>query len=253
MPHLVYGQHVEYMFQMRSMQGWEKAWKEGALIGPQRFFWEKKPAEELYDLKTDPHEVKNLIGSSEHRETLTRMRSALRQHMLDVRDNGFIPEGSPLQGYSTSHDAKDYPMEAIMEVADTAIRQKTEDLGRLAGWLADRNECVRYWAALGCVMLGEKAAPAAGALEGRLADDSGSVRVAAAEALCRIGRTAAGLASLQDCLLKGRSPWVRLQAANALQNLGLRAKPALAAIQKAATDENDYVQRAAKYTAAVLE
>ena len=28
MPHLIYGQHVEYMFQMRSMVAWEKAYEE---------------------------------------------------------------------------------------------------------------------------------------------------------------------------------------------------------------------------------
>ncbi|MEI6516853.1 MAG: HEAT repeat domain-containing protein [bacterium] len=59
--------------------------------------------------------------------------------------------------------------------------------------------------------------------------------------------------SLQECLLNDKSPWVRLAAANALQNIDDRAKPALAALEKAAKDNNDYVQRAARYTVAVLK
>jgi arylsulfatase A-like enzyme len=252
MPHLIYGQHVEYMFQMRSMQAWEKAFKEGKLSGPQKLFWEPKPLEELYDLRTDPDEVKNLAADGAHREVLSRMRAALRRHMLEIRDNGFIPEGSALQGYVTAHNPKAYPLERIMEVADTAVLQKAGNIPRLIGWLADGNECIRYWAALGCVMLGGKAAPAAAALKARLTDASGSVKVAAAEALCRAGGTEDGLAILEDCLLRDGNPWVRLQSANALQNLGAVAKPCLEAIRKAAGDENNYVQRAAKYTTSIL-
>lgn len=248
MPHLIYGQHVEYMFQMRSMQAWEKAYKEGKLSGSQKFFWEEKPAEELYDLQNDAFEIKNLAGSREHREILQRMRTVLRQHMLDIRDNGFIPEGSPLEGYDMAHDSRAYPLERILEVADLAIQREGANLSRLSSWLADENECVRYWAALGCVMLREKAAGATAALSARLTDTSGSVRVPVAEALCHIGRADVALATLQDCLLKDKSPWVRLQAADALQNLGPKARPALPAIKQASSDANDYVRRAAKYT-----
>jgi HEAT repeat protein len=61
-----------------------------------------------------------------------------------------------------------------------------------------------------------------------------------------------GIEALQDCLLRHESPWVRLQSANALQNLGIAARSALPAIERAAGDQNDYVQRAVKFTAACL-
>jgi arylsulfatase A-like enzyme len=253
MPHLVYGQHVEYMFQMRSMAAWEKAYKEGKLSGPQKFFWEEKPAEELYDLQNDPFEVKNLAGSPEHRDVLNRMRAALRRHMLDIRDNGFIPEGSLIEGFDAARAPKAYPMERILEVADTATQRDPANMAKLTRWLADENECVRYWAVLGCVMLRERAGRVADALILRLTDTSGSVRVAAAETLCYTGRRGEGLAVLQDLLLKDKSPWVRLQAANALQNIGPKAAAVLPAIEEAVSDENDYVQRAVRYTAATLK
>lgn len=253
MPHLIYGQNVQYMFQQKSVQVWEQLYKQGKLTGPQKFFWEEKPAEELYDLATDPSEVKNLVESPEHQEILKRMRAALDQHMLRTRDNGFIPEGSELEGYANTRDQKAYPLARLMEIASTATERDPANLSKLIGWMSDENECVRYWATLGCVMLRAKAAPAAEALAKRLADASGPVRVTAAEALCHLGQTDKGLPVLQDCLTNHQSPSTRLQAANALQNIGEKARPALAALEKATDDQNDYVKRATRYTVSVLK
>jgi arylsulfatase A-like enzyme len=253
MPHVIYGQHVSYMFQQRSVQVWQQMYREGKLVGPQKFFWEEKPEEELYDLATDPDEVKNLAASPQHQEILKRMRAANEQHILRLRDNGFIPEGSPLEGYDTAHDPKAYPLEKILEVANTATQRDAGNLQKLTAWMDDENECIRYWAALGCVMLRDKAAPAADALAKRLADKSGSVRVAAAEALCWAGQEAKGLPVLQECLLKNENTWVCLQAANALQNIGEKARPALPALEQAAASQKDYVLRAVEYTVAELK
>jgi tetratricopeptide (TPR) repeat protein len=253
MPHLVYGQHVQYMFGMTSVKVWERMYREGRLAGPQKLFWEQKPTEELYDLREDPSEVTNLVASPEHRAVLDRMRAALERHMLSTRDNGFIPEGSPLEGYETTRDPKAYPLERILEVANTAAERDPANLDRLTRWMSHEHECVRYWAALGCTMLRAKAVGAAEALSGQLQDSSGSVRVAAAEALCHIGHTERALAALQECLLKHGNPRVRLQAANALANIGDMAKPALAAIEQAEADADEYVKRAVRYTAAMLK
>jgi arylsulfatase A-like enzyme len=253
MPHLIYGQHVAYMFQQRSVQQWFDMYQEGKLVGPQKFFWEEKPEEEFYDLQADPDEVKNLIAAPEHRKTIGEMRIALRQHLLAVRDNGFIPEGSPLEGYDASRDPKAYPLERILDECDAVTKRDPANLPKLIAWMDDENECIRYWAALGCVMLRGQAAPAAEALAKRLADAAGQVRVAAAEALCHAGQEAKGLPALIACLGDEKNPWVRLQAANALGSIGEKARPALAAIEKAVADGNNYVQRAAEYTVAVLK
>jgi N-sulfoglucosamine sulfohydrolase len=37
-----------------------------------------RPGEELYDLRSDPHELKNLAGDTEHAETLAELRKTLR-------------------------------------------------------------------------------------------------------------------------------------------------------------------------------
>ena len=184
---------------------------------------------------------------------VNRMRAALRRHVLDIRDNGLIPEGSPIEGFDASRAPQAYPMERILDVADTAIRRDPVNLARPIRWLADDHECIRYWAALGCVMLRERAARAADALTLGSRERSGPVRVAAAEALCYTGRQREGLAVLQNLLLEDASPWIRLQAAHALQNVGPTAAAVLPAIEKAVSDGNDYVQRASRYAAAALK
>ena len=47
-----------------------------------------RPAEELYDLETDPHEIHNLADSPEHREVLDRMRRDLNECIEDTGDRG---------------------------------------------------------------------------------------------------------------------------------------------------------------------
>ena len=76
MPHLIYGQHVDYMFQTPTTQVWKRLHDEGKLTPAQDAFWKPKPPEELYDLQSDPDEVHNLAGSPAHRTIRDRLRKA---------------------------------------------------------------------------------------------------------------------------------------------------------------------------------
>ena len=88
-----YAQYIDYMEKMPTMQEMRRLNKEGQLTGVQKvFFLPEKPEEELYDLTSDPHEVQNLAGSPQHRETLLRMRQVLAQWMKETGDLGLVPE-----------------------------------------------------------------------------------------------------------------------------------------------------------------
>jgi arylsulfatase A-like enzyme len=50
------------------------------------------PADELFDLDGDPHEIKNLAGLPEHRQTLERLRSALEEWIRKTGDKGSVME-----------------------------------------------------------------------------------------------------------------------------------------------------------------
>lgn len=59
------------------------------LTPPQAFLCQATmPEEELYDLETDPHEIKNLTTSTDHKPTLERLRGALTRWIEDTHDQG---------------------------------------------------------------------------------------------------------------------------------------------------------------------
>ncbi len=67
----------------------------GKLTGPPRDLMERRgPGEELYDTASDPHEIRNLVNSTEpaHREALARLRAALDTWISDTGDRGAVPE-----------------------------------------------------------------------------------------------------------------------------------------------------------------
>jgi hypothetical protein len=47
-----------------------------------------RPAEELYDVQTDPFETRNLAGDPRFRSTLETLRTRLDRWMLDTDDRG---------------------------------------------------------------------------------------------------------------------------------------------------------------------
>lgn len=69
-------------------------WKaEGKLDEAQQAFMaERRPEEELYDLKADPHELENLAKNIEYKQLLERMRGQLDQWIADTNDQGALPE-----------------------------------------------------------------------------------------------------------------------------------------------------------------
>ena len=58
------------------------------------FFADEKPAEELYDLKNDPHELHNLIDQKKYDEVLSQMRTYLDQWQQQNRDYGLEDLGN---------------------------------------------------------------------------------------------------------------------------------------------------------------
>jgi uncharacterized sulfatase len=92
-PELPYAQRIDYMEQMPTMQIWRKLNYEGRLNGPQKLFFQiTKPAEELYDVNADPHEIHNLAGDPKNETVLGEMRAALDRWMIETKDMGAVPE-----------------------------------------------------------------------------------------------------------------------------------------------------------------
>ncbi|MFJ9174046.1 sulfatase-like hydrolase/transferase [Streptomyces sp. NPDC102360] len=255
-PHRPWGQHGAYAWQARGYQSWQQAHLDGTLDPVQDRFWGTKPAEELYDLRTDPDEVHNLAADPAHAHTLTRLSRALDEHLVAVHDNGFIPEGSPLEGWEASRRPGAYPLRRVMALAQRAIQRDTRHLASLIRDLGDTNEVVRYWAAQGLLMLGRPAASALPRLTRVLrTDTSPQVRVVAAETLIRHGHLVdEAVAFLGHTLAEHTDVRVRLQAINALTFIAPDlARPARSAIEAAATDKDEYLHNTGRYLRFVLD
>ena len=70
----------------------------GNLTPPQEFLCQpRQPAEELYDLASDPHELHNLANSTAPADVaeLKKLRAALEHWIVETDDQGRFPEVNP--------------------------------------------------------------------------------------------------------------------------------------------------------------
>ena len=263
MPHLIYGQYLAYMFQTPTTQVWKRLFNEGKLEPPRTFFWEPKPAEELYDLQTDPDEVRNRVDSPEHEAILNELRQAHRQHVFRIRDLGFLSEaeqhrladGTSL--YEFGHDPKRYPLEKIWPMADLATSKKPGVLAELREGLKDKCSGVRYWAAMGLLIAGPDAVRAAREdLRTALQDESPTVRIIAARALGMYGdqadldRALAALAELAPPDKNGA--YASILALNTIDALGDKAAGLKPKLRGMPTEDPQVPRRANGYVSRLL-
>jgi uncharacterized sulfatase len=243
MPHRIYGQYLNYMWQTPATRAWHRLHLEGKLTAAQDAFWNAKPPEELYDLANDPDEVHNLAGSPEQAKTLEVLRAAQQDLARRILDVGFLPEGemhARSRGKAPYDMARDssYPLDRILATAEMASSLKPESVEALIKSFEDEDSAVRYWAAVGLLARGKEAVAAArGTLFSSLADPAPIVRVVSAEALGRFGKPAdqaLALRVLGDHADASRHDvFVAIAALNALDQFGDKAEPIKAKLREA--------------------
>lgn len=264
MPHLIYGQFIDYMFQTPTTRVWKQLYDEGRLRPPQTHFWEAKPPEELYDLRADPDEVVNLARSPAHQAVLEELRQSLRAHIQRVRDAGFLPEteqhrrASGTSIYDSARDPEKYPLPRILAMADLASLLQPDVLPQLRDGLKDAESGVRYWAATGLLMRGQGAVAAGRAeLRATLEDESPSVRIIAAQALGRFGEEqdlAPALAVLKTLASpETNGAYTALLSLNAIAALGEKAAPLREWIKSMPTKDPSAVTRANEYVPRLVQ
>lgn len=97
-PELPYAGHIIYRNQSAIMQDWLRLQAEGKLTGSASLWMRtNRPAEELYDTKADPHQIRSLADEPAHRATLERMRKAVTDWMARIGDQGLINEAEMIQ------------------------------------------------------------------------------------------------------------------------------------------------------------
>lgn len=248
-PQRIYGEHEAYEWQSVAYQAWEQAHLAGDLDEVQGRFWRAKPVEELYDTTVDPHEIINLAEDPAHGPRLAAMRRALDDHILAIHGNGFIPEGSPAEGYVASRAPDAYPLQSLVETTNLAIARDPGDIPRFVANLDHANPIVRFWNVHGLVLAAPLPQDARAALERRLeTEPEDHVRCALAEALAGAGRPGLARQVLVEILQRRSGDKVQLRALNVLTILSPdQLRPARAAIAGVAEGGEEYLHRAGKY------
>ena len=96
---------VSYREQMASMQELLRLRDEGKLTDIQaQWFRKTKDAEELFDTRNDPHELRNLAGQPEYAEKLAELSGAMDEWLQRVGDLGAIPEVELVQRFWNGAD-----------------------------------------------------------------------------------------------------------------------------------------------------
>jgi arylsulfatase A-like enzyme len=186
------GLQNNYRYQMLAYQEWRDLYHSGKLNAEQRQFFEPRPAECLYDLASDPHEVHNLAGDPAHAEVLADLRRRLQQQVRSMPDLSFIPEpvflkagGDDPVGFG---QAKQREIARLLQVADLSLQPFPDIQDQLARALHAKNPWERYWGLIVCSSFREQASPFyEKAATMSAADDERLVRVRAAEFLGLVG------------------------------------------------------------------
>jgi hypothetical protein len=213
-----------YQFGQAGWTAWEKAWKDGKLDARFNQLWESpQPVERMFDTRSDPWEIHNLASDPAHADRLASMRGRLKSKMIEAADTSLIPEpmfeelapGKPIATYLAER-MSDLP--ALVDLAFAASGGNGENLASFQALFADKDPLTRYWATVGCLILGKSAAPAADALVGLLADPHSAIRIAAANELFILGNPA-GKAALFSELEHTEDEYTQLNLVNTLTQI----------------------------------
>ncbi len=275
MPHRPYGQHVDYMFQTPTTRVWYELFQQGKLNEVQSHFWREKPAEELYDLQSDPDEVVNLAGREEMQPRLREMGEQLVAWMVRTRDLGFLPEaerhrlspGKPPYELGLELKQRTFTVgrnrrevdgislgieRALMSTAFSPHRNPGAMLPQLRTRPSWNAVATRYWAATAVLIShGPQIETDRDVLRELLRDESPSVAIVAAEALGRYGNDE-DLALALPVLLEYANAekhgvYCAVEALNAIDYLDEKAAPIHDAVARLPRKDPSATDRTASY------
>lgn len=192
-PFNIDGLHNFYRYKMLAYQEWRNMYHSNELNEVQSQFFQRRPAETLYNLKDDPDEVNDLAGDPAYADRLVRMRGLLRQWVKSMPDLSFYPEPVMLReggGDPTAFgQRKKAEIAGLVDIADLSLKPFLEVKPQIEQALSSPNPWERYWGLITCSAFGDQAAPFYAKARG-MAESDGErlVRVRAAEFLGLTGQ-----------------------------------------------------------------
>ena len=184
------GLQNNYRYRMLAYQEWRELFNAGKLNDKQSQFFRPRPAEQLFDLSVDPHEVNDLSGEPQFKKNLLELRSKLKHQLVKMNDLSLYPEsymienalGDPLAfGRSRNEEIK-----SLVEIADLALLPFENVKTQIKKFLKNGSVWEKYWACMVCSQFGKKAKTISPILKLLLKDNNLMVRMRAIEALALV-------------------------------------------------------------------
>lgn len=177
---------------MLAFEEWRQKFQSGDLNDVQSQFFRARPAEQLFDIENDPHEVNNLANDPAYAEQLKELRSEMTNWVTSMPDLSVYPE-SVLAAEAFSNpvefgQAHKKDIAKILAVADLQLVSFQDAESRLRAAMKSDDPHVRLWAMITCSHFAKEASALAGAARDLMSnDDNRLVRIRATEFLGLIG------------------------------------------------------------------
>ena len=256
-PNTVYLQHLNYLWLAPSMRSWEQAYLSGNCNEVQARWWKPKPVEELYHIPQDPWEVNNLAGDPAQEERLETMRNECIGLGIDIKDAGFIPEAdrniragdTPIYDYMRNGNV---PLKEIILAAVQATDRDPENMGELLELLENDDSAIRYWAAEGLLLLGDRVRSHLENVARAAFDSALNVSVLCAEILYRQGEKETALEAYNR-VLESDQKMARTDALNSIDRIDGTPEEFLEACVRVIRDKYDRLNMGSDYDARVIQ
>lgn len=155
------GLQNNYRYRMLAYQQWRDLYRAGKLGGPSTRFFERREPEALYDIASDPHEIKNLADDPRYADVLADMRKRMRQRVKGMPDLSFYPESflvaeamdNPV-AFGQSHQED---IATLVDIADLSVLDFEDAREGIARALSSSDPWQRYWGAIVCSCFGRAA------------------------------------------------------------------------------------------------
>ncbi|MDB4466584.1 sulfatase-like hydrolase/transferase [bacterium] len=214
------GLQNNYRYINLAWKEWRELFIAGKLNPAQSAFFLPKPAEQLFLLTKDPHEINDLSSVNEHQERLVTMRAELTRQVKAMPDLSFIPESTLVEEAMENPIAygqdRKTSIARYVDIANLALLPVAEALPKLREAMESDDSIDRYWAFSVCSIFGSKAAELTSAAE-RSVDQEADllVKLRASEFLGQI-KAADPVPVIKSILKESESPVINLIALQSL-------------------------------------
>jgi arylsulfatase A-like enzyme len=190
-PYYPDGLQNNYRYQMLAYAEWRQLHAAGKLNPTQSQFFQPKPVEALFDLASDPHEVRNLAADPQYADQLSKMRARLTERLKAMPDLSFVPEAllvdEPMQNPVEFGQQNQASIAELIDTVNLALLPFTEAQPQLKAALTSDDPWVRYWAVVACSSFGKEAMPLLPIVTKRLTDLEPLVVARAVEFMAIVG------------------------------------------------------------------